>query len=98
MLYLYYIASCIKMGHVAQYLYILVGVCIFFHSDVNVTLPSSTLQNGSLYIHLFLGPANIERLHSSKLASLSVPITRYKPPSANKFNLLTGDYEVNIHH
>ncbi|XP_011403233.1 PREDICTED: cleft lip and palate transmembrane protein 1-like protein [Amphimedon queenslandica] len=62
--------------------------------NINVTLPNSTLQNGSLYLHLFLGPLSpSEHLNSNKLTSLSIPLTRYKIPSANRFNLLQGDYE-----
>ena len=65
--------------------------------DINVTLPHSTLQNGSLYVHVLLGPHGCDLTHFSlrdHITIINVPVTRHKIPSATKFNLVTGDYEV----
>jgi phosphate starvation-inducible membrane PsiE len=64
--------------------------------DTQVTLPLSTLQNGSLYLHAFLGPHGRDIIHPSlrdATTIISTPLTRYRIPSDTEFNLITGEYE-----
>lgn len=61
--------------------------------EVNVTLPLSTLKNGSLFGHVFLGPSGRSPLLASDRPYLSVsvvPLTRYTIPKDTTFNLLSG--------
>lgn len=70
-----------------------------FFSETNVTLPLSTLRNGSLYIHVFLGPQGKSLTQSSqrqRISIVTVPVTKYLVASAAEFNLVTGEYEVSL--
>lgn len=72
----------------------------FLHScrTINVSLPSSTLKNGSLYAHVYLGPKGKSPLRHGDTTSLSAvvaPLTKYSIPEFNTFNLLTSEVEVN---
>ena len=61
--------------------------------EVNVTLPLSTLKNGSLYGHVFLAPSGRNPLHASDRPYMSVSVvtlTRYAVPKDTTFNLLSG--------
>lgn len=65
--------------------------------EVNVTLPLSTLKNGSLYAHVFLGPKGKSPLRHKDLkhmATVTAPLTKYALPQTSTFNLITGSYEV----
>ena len=65
--------------------------------EVNVSLPSSTLKNGSLYVHVFLGPKGKSPLRQSDLRDLSAtsaPLTRYAIPQSTFYNLLSGTEQV----
>lgn len=65
--------------------------------EVNVTLPLSTLKNGSLYAHVFLGPKGKSPLRHKDLkhmATVTTPLTKYSLPQTSAFNLITGSYEV----
>ena len=67
------------------------------HRNLNVTIPSSVLNNGSLHAHVFLGPSGkspTTQSEQSFMASTTVPLTKYLVPSAATFNLFTGEYEV----
>ena len=60
---------------------------------VNVTLPKSTLNNGSLYAHVFLGPKGKSPLKNNDVIHMSVgvaPLTQYSLVQASSFNLLFG--------
>ena len=68
-------------------------------SETNVTLPLATLRNGSLYLHVFLGPQGKSLTQSSqhqRISIITVPVTKYLVPSAAEFNLVTGEYEVSL--
>ena len=61
--------------------------------DVNVTLPISTLKNGSLYAHVFLTLSGRNPLLASDRPYMSVfvvSLTRYTVPKDTTFNLLSG--------
>jgi hypothetical protein len=61
--------------------------------DVNVTLPISTLKNGSLYAHVFLTLPGRNPLLASDRPYMSVfvvSLTRYAVPKDTTFNLLGG--------
>ena len=61
--------------------------------DVNISLPDSTLKNGSLYVHVFLGPKGKSPLRHSDMGDLSsavVPLTKYAVPQSTVYSLLTG--------
>ena len=61
--------------------------------EMNVTIPVSTRKNGSLYVHVFLGPEGKSPLQSSDrqhMSSATVPLTKYSIPEAQAFNLFTG--------
>ena len=63
------------------------------HREVNVTLPPSTLRNGTLYGHVFLGPPGRSPLVSTDRPYIStavVPLTRHAVPLDTTFNLLSG--------
>lgn len=74
--------------------------CVYVYvicRQVNVSLPASTLSNGSLYAHVFLGPVGkspsnmAEREH---LSWSSVPLTKYAIPQSTAFNLLSNSNKV----
>ena len=68
-------------------------------SETNVTLPLATLRNGSLYLHVFLGPQGKSLTQSSqhqRISIITVPVTKYLVPSVAEFNLVTGEYEVSL--
>ena len=74
-----------------------VSVIIFFCRQVNVSLPSSTMNNGSLFAHIFVGPDSLSSEVSKNFAKFKVvtaSLTKYLPPSSAQFNLVTGEYEV----
>ncbi|KAL8613870.1 hypothetical protein ACOMHN_032860 [Nucella lapillus] len=56
--------------------------------DVNVSVPSSTRKNGTLYMHAFLYPVGKSASSSSLLAHTSTLITTYTLPRAVFINLL----------
>ncbi len=68
-----------------------------------MSLPLSTINNGTLYGHIFIGPNHLSPQiikHYAKFKVVTVPLTKYLPPSLAKFNLVTGEYEVcvyNVH-
>ena len=60
---------------------------------MNVTLPISTLKNGSLYAHVFLTLSGRNPLLASDRPYMSVfvvSLTRYTVPKDTTFNLLSG--------
>lgn len=62
-----------------------------------MSLPKSTLNNGSLYVHVFLGPKGKSPLRQNDLQELSVavvPLTRYAVPQSTVYSLLSGDDQV----
>ena len=61
--------------------------------DVNISLPDSTLNNGTLYVHVFLGPKGKSPLRHSDMGDLSAamaPLTKYAVPQSTVYSLLTG--------
>lgn len=74
--------------------------CIIFlilQSEVNVSLPLSTINNGTLFAHIFIGPSNLSPnvpKNYGKFKVVTVSLTRYHPPTSTEFNLVTGEYEV----
>ena len=67
--------------------------------EVNVTLPNEVKSNGTLFAHIMLGPKEkspSRPTHLQYFSTLVVPLTKYRIPSAAKFNLITGEYEVRI--
>ncbi|XP_076470465.1 lipid scramblase CLPTM1L-like [Babylonia areolata] len=56
--------------------------------EVNVSVPSSTRRNGTLYVHAFLYPAGQSAKSSSLLAHTSTLLTTYTLPQAVFVNLL----------
>ncbi|XP_064399046.1 lipid scramblase CLPTM1L-like [Halichondria panicea] len=61
--------------------------------SVNVTLSSSTLNNGSLYAHVFLGRKGKSPMTSNDVTLMSVgvvPLTKYSLLRSSSFNLLFG--------
>ena len=65
----------------------------FFYREVNISLPKSTLKNGSLYVHVYLGPKGKSPLRHSDMDDLSAavaPLTRYAIPQSTVYSLLTG--------
>ena len=72
---------------------------IFPSREINVSLPGSTLKNGSLYVHMFLGlKGNSPHYHSNRqrMAAVTSPVTRYAIPESTTFSLLMGEYEVGL--
>lgn len=62
-------------------------------TEVNVTLPLSTLNNGTLYAHVFFGPKGKSPLrHGDRefFSTATVPLTRYATPQSTAFNLISG--------
>ena len=80
--------------------------CINFDCDIcldsretNVSLPQSTIANGTLFAHIFVGPDNLQPhipKNYGRFKIITVPLTKYLPPSTTEFNLVTGEYEVFI--
>lgn len=67
---------------------------------LNVTIPSSTLKNGSLYTQVFLGPLGLSPSNQGDRVQLSwsaVPLTKYAIPQSTAFNLLGSSDQVKIH-
>ena len=72
----------------------------FPYREVNVSLPQSTLNNGSLYVHVFLGPKGKSPLNYADrqyMSAVTAPLTRYAMPETDTFNLITGSSEVCMH-
>lgn len=68
--------------------------------EVNVSLPRSTLNNGSLYVHVFLGPKGKSPLNYADrqyMSAVTAPLTRHAVPETDTFNLITGSSEVCMH-
>ncbi len=66
---------------------------------VNVTLPRSTLNNGTLYAHVFIGPKGKSptTVNDVSVMSLSVaPLTKYSLLQSSSFNLLFDGSKVSI--
>ena len=64
---------------------------------MNISLPNNVKNNGTLFAHIMLGPKEKSPSHPTHLQYFStrvVPLTKYRIPSAAKFNLITGEYEV----
>ena len=62
-------------------------------SNINISLPRSTRNNGSLYVHVYLGPKGKSPLRHSDIQDLSVvvaPLTRYAVPQSTVYSLLAG--------
>ena len=69
--------------------------------ELNVTIPQSTLNNGTLYAHIFVGPQDKspEKISNhDKFTIITAPLTKYLIPSAAEFNLVTGEYEVQYYY
>ena len=80
------------------YSYIFNYFHVFFR-EINITLPSFTINNGSLFAHIFIGPQDLSPeipKNYGRFKVISVPLTKYLVPSAVEFNLVTGEYEVFI--
>ena len=95
------IVSCPKYIHI-------ITICKFkclcnFFGDyfrtVNVTLPRSTRNNGSLYVHAFLAPKfqtsqTAAHIFSSPYSSYAfAPLTSYLVPEAATFQLLSSNHK-----
>ena len=84
---------CVHVGRCMR-MYMYVYTHTHTHTrTVNVTLPKSTLNNGSLYAHVFLGPKGKSPLKSNDVIHMSVgvaPLTQYSLVQASSFNLLFG--------
>lgn len=64
---------------------------------LNVSIPSSTLQNGSLYTHVFLGPKGVSpgnKDDRKRMSWSTVPLTKFAVPEATTFSLLGNSDEV----
>ena len=69
----------------------------FLQRQINVTLPSKTLRNGTLYAYVYLGPKGRHpQQHSQYVAASSAPLTRYSVPEMTAFNLLSGENHVSF--
>eukprot|EP00731_Ephydatia_muelleri_P035336 Em0115g4a len=69
-----------------------------FTEQINVTLPSKTLHNGTLYAHVYLGPRGKHPVqHQQHVAAATVPMTRYSVPEVTAFNLLSGENQNSSH-
>lgn len=64
---------------------------------LNVTVPSSTLKNGSLYTHVFLGPFGRSPSNQADRAHLSyssVPLTKHAVAQSSAFKLLANSEQA----
>ena len=53
----------------------------------------------TLIAHIFVGPDNLQPqipINYGRFKIITVPLTKYLPPSTTEFNLVTGEYEVFI--
>ncbi len=69
----------------------------FLCRESNATLPLSTINNGTLFAHIFVGPDSLlpdQARNYGRFKVITVPLTKYLPPSKTEFNLVTGEYEV----
>lgn len=62
-----------------------------FIQNVSVNVPLSTRKNGSLYLHVYVLPANVSELRMAEWKVIdSAPLTKFAIPEANAFQLV-GD-------
>ena len=64
-------------------------ICFYCTRTVNVTLPISTMQNGSLYLHVFLYPHGESAFTGKRSVHQVIPVTEHKIP-VSYFSLM-GD-------
>lgn len=60
---------------------------------VNVSIPETTRNNGSLYVHIFLLPTGKKAFHSRGVYAYS-KITTYAVPAAQTINLIADEQEA----
>jgi len=63
--------------------------------EVNVSLPSKTLNNGSYHLHVYVSPAGVDVFKQKELTTqLGTPLTEYSLPKLEAINLMGNTTQV----
>lgn len=64
-----------------------------FSSEVNVSIPMKTRNNGTLYVHIYLAPPGEDPFYGSWKKYQNGPLTSFAIPQAVAFQLVSESKE-----